>query len=529
MWRHAMLMPIQCRIYAIGCPEELISSMREMAEKMLDIHGEWILSDFPTDEMRGYCIILFGTAYVSSVAHWASDTAILWIAEQPDMAVLKQGFVDALTFPLDKARFAASFSHMVCRCDLTRRLDLRENELKTYYEISDDMLWTKDAADLHMDVNHVLISLVGKPREQIEGKHEDEVYGLEPGAAGCKQSDLLVRTTGRIDYFEESMPGADGKQHHLRVTKAPWLDGQGRIIGTIGLAKDVSELMNQQTKFELFLDDLELGVVIVDNENTVMQANSVYLDIAGLAGKKIVGHKLKKLKFEKSREFGTEDYIIPGTDGKEAIWTYNKFDLKDYWGKKYGYTYIFRNITLERKQERRIRMMAVKDQLTGLANRMGMYEYFDTMDKRGNATFLFSDIDNFKMVNDRFGHTVGDRLLRSVAELFGDVLVNSFTARIGGDEFISVVDGGIGRPELENKAKILLKSIKQLPGYPEEVLEIISLSIGILYQYPLKDSLNNIICMSDEGMYQAKRTGKNRFCFYVADEFYELQRQQQRI
>lgn len=511
-----MLMQIKHRVYVIGCPSEIVFSIRETAQNVCDtLECEWIVSDIPKEEMRGYCIILYGPSYVSSVYEWTKDTAILLIAECFDICDLRQGFVDILTLPLDKERFAASFSNMVCRCDLKRRLDVRENELNTYFEISDDMLWSKDLADLHMDVNHILVDLAGKPREQIEGKHENEVYGLEPDAAGCKQSDLIVRTTGKTHYFEESMPGADGMQHHLRVTKAPWLDGQGNIIGSIGLAKDVSDLMNQQAKFQLFLNDLELGVVIVDNENTVIQANRVFLDIVGLPENEIVGYKLKEPECEKTTEFGAKDYIIPAACGGEKIWTCNKFDLKDYWGKRYGYTHVFHDVTLERKQEKEIKMMAQKDQLTGLSNRTGLYQHFRAMDKCGNATFLFIDIDNFKMVNDRFGHHVGDQLLNSVAELFKITLSKAFAARIGGDEFICIIDGSIERPEIEKMASKLLKNVRLLQGYPKEALDTISLSIGILYQHPLRDSLNNIMCMSDEGMYQAKRTGKNKFCFYM--------------
>jgi diguanylate cyclase (GGDEF)-like protein/PAS domain S-box-containing protein len=525
-----MLMPTRHKVYTLGCPEELVSFMKETADKTCGVHdAQWIVSEFPTDEMRGYCVILFECEHLQTVAQWTADTAVLWIAERPDIAVLQRGFVDALPLPLSEERFAASFLNMICRCDLKRRLDIRENELKAYYEISDDMLWSKDMADLHMDINHILIDLVGKPRDQIEGKHEIEVYGLEPGAAGCKQSDFLVRTSGKMNYFEESMPGADGKQHHLRVTKAPWLDGQGRIIGTIGLAKDVSELMNQQTKFTRFLDDLELGVVIVDNRGDILQANKVYLDITGLPEEEILGQPIKELEYEKSNEFGVEDYMIPGPGGKKAIWTCSKFELKDYWGKQYGYTYVLRDVTVERNHEKQIKMMAVKDQLTGLPNRAGLCEYFDAIDKRGSATFLFIDVDNFKLVNDRFGHNVGDNLLRSVASLFHTILSVSFTARIGGDEFLSIISGSVGRSEVKRTADALLQSIKQLPDYPEEVLESVSFSIGILYHNPLKDSLNNIICKSDEGMYQAKQTGKNKYCFYMPHEFERLRLEQKRI
>jgi len=513
-----MMMPIRRFIYTIGCHGGLVSFMKETATTICGIQdAEWCVCDVPTDEMRGFCIILADSSYVPTVAQWTSDTEVLLITDKPDMTVLQQGFVDALTLPLDKERFAASFSNMVCRCDLKRRLNIRENQLETYYEISDDMLWTKDMADRHMDVNHILTDLVGKPREQIEGKHENEVYGLDPDDAGCKQSDFDVRTTGKMNFFEETMPGADGYLHHLRVTKAPWLDGQGRIIGTIGLAKDVSELMNQQNKFESFLNDLELGVVIADNAGVILQVNKVYLNVAGVTEEEAVGHNIKGIvrrKFEKSKEWGAKDYIITFQDGNKAVWTYNKFDLKDYWDNQYGYIYVFYDVTKERELGNRVMNMAMHDQLTGLPNRAGMFKHFSTLDHSGEATFLYIDIDNFKLVNDEFGHDVGDRLLIDVAGLFRDILADSLTARMGGDEFLSILEGSVELSEVKKKAEALLLEIKRIPDYPERILEITSFSIGILYRCPLEKGINNIIRMSDEGMYQAKRTGKNKYCIY---------------
>ena len=148
-----------------------------------------------------------------------------------------------------------------------------------------------------------------------------------------------------------------------------------------------------------------------------------------------------------------------------------------------------------------------------------MYQYLNAMDKSGFATFLYTDIDNFKMVNDCFGHIVGDRLLKSVAKLFRSALPDSFTARIGGDEFLSIISPRVERQELETAVKALMEGIKRLTCYPQEILDTISLSIGVLYLHPLEDSLNSIMRKSDEGMYQAKRAGKNRYCFYEPVEF----------
>lgn len=522
-----MLMPIKRNIYAVGCPSGLFPMMKETAETVCGIQdAKWHACDAPSEEMRGFCIILFGSAHVAAVAKWAQDTEIILIADSPDMSYLRQGFVDVLAPPPDKERFAAAFSNMICRCTLRQQLCLRENQIETYFEISDDLLWSKDLSDLHIDVNHALADLIGKPREQIAGKHENEAYGLAPGEEGCKQSDLYVRSAGTKNSFEESLPGADGHQHHLHVTKAPWLDGQGRIVGTIGLGRDITAFKNQQTMFDRFLNDLELGVVIVDNEESVLQANRVFLDVLGLDGAEAVGQnidELVRIKYERSKAWGPEDYIVFAEDGSKTVWTHSEFELSDYWDNQYGYIHIFQDVTQERALEDTIMNMAVHDQLTGLPNRAGMYKYFDALDKSRVATFLFIDIDNFKLVNDEFGHDLGDRMLKDVAGLFGNILRDCFTARMGGDEFLSILDGSMELSEVKDKTAELLLGIKRLTDYPERVLEIVSFSIGILFRCPLEEDLNSIIRKSDEGMYQAKWTGKNKFCIYSPDEYQKLQ------
>lgn len=271
-----MLIPIKCIVNIINCPPDICEFARK-AEHYCNIEGiEWNESKEITSDMRGSCMIICGDAIFKEVEQWLSDTAVLLISDDSDMAKIKSGVVDIIPETADMDRFTIAFSNMVHRGSLKKHLDIRENLFDTYYEISDNMLWTKDMRDYHMDINHILIDLVGKPREQIEGKHEREIYGLDPNDEGCGESDNYVRTTGLTNYFEESMPGADGQSHHLQVTKTPWKDGQGRIIGTVGLAKDVTDLLNQQTKFETFLDSMDLGVAIADKNGIIIETNDAF-------------------------------------------------------------------------------------------------------------------------------------------------------------------------------------------------------------------------------------------------------------
>jgi len=521
-----MLMPINCIINAIGCPANIIEFMKSVADKAYDKEElNWNESDSINKDMRGNCIILYGADHLQEVAGWLDDTAVIVLNYDMDVTMIRQGYIDVLPLPLDEGRFAAAFSNMITRGLLKKRFDMRENMLKTYFEISDDMLWTKDMNDLHMDINHILLKLVGKPREQIEGKHEIEIYGLDPNDEGCGASDNYVRTTGKTELFEESMPGADGESHHLRVTKSAWLDGQGRIIGTVGLAKDVTELLNEQTKFETFLDSVHLGVVIVDNDNQIIQSNSGFLKLIGKLNLDPVGQYFDEIiekVFVKDSSFEQHDYILNNsTTGERTIWNLTSFKLQDYWGNHTGYTYIMQNVTREREQTRRIKNMAVRDSLTGVANRAGIYEFLDTLNKNDKATFMFIDMDNFKLVNDTYGHNTGDKLLKDVSAMFCRDIPDSFVARIGGDEFFIIVTGEHSESDIITIADSLLENISAFQDCSTGLNFSISLSMGILYQFRLNNDIDEIIGKCDKAMYEAKKTGKARYCIKHDDRYIE--------
>lgn len=101
------------------------------------------------------------------------------------------------------------------------------------------------------------------------------------------------------------------------------------------------------------------------------------------------------------------------------------------------------------------------DYLTGLPDRRGLYEFYNILESDAIVHAMFIDIDNFKRVNDIYGHSMGDELLICISKLIEEN-VFGFTSRIGGDEFVALLDGDMGIDELESTAK---KIIKKYAGY----------------------------------------------------------------
>lgn len=168
-------------------------------------------------------------------------------------------------------------------------------------------------------------------------------------------------------------------------------------------------------------------------------------------------------------------------------------------------------------------VLAECDYLTGLANRRGLYDYYIKLNQENIIHAMFIDIDNFKRVNDIYGHSMGDKLLICVSQLIQDH-ANGFTSRIGGDEYVVLLNGSLTQEEVEQIAKNMLNSLQAI-DFRKDILSLISLSIGIVMEQPVSQALDDVLAKCDAAMYQAKYDGKNRYTVYKSyDKTLEINR-----
>ncbi len=172
-------------------------------------------------------------------------------------------------------------------------------------------------------------------------------------------------------------------------------------------------------------------------------------------------------------------------------------------------------MTVEERMQRQIEYLASHDVLTGLPNRNECWKrlgerYALRDDQHGPAecTVFYCDLDGFKQVNDQSGHAAGDAVLKEVARRMKDVLfVRDFIARIGGDEFVAVVDGVLDDDKAAALAQRLIEVVSQPVITPEGNFQIGS-SIGVAHARQYPDSVEAVINAADGAMYVAKRSGK---------------------
>jgi diguanylate cyclase (GGDEF)-like protein len=166
--------------------------------------------------------------------------------------------------------------------------------------------------------------------------------------------------------------------------------------------------------------------------------------------------------------------------------------------------------------------LAHYDQVTGLANRTQFHKELPRAAERArrqgsNIAVVFLDLDDFKVVNDTLGHSVGDHLLRSVAErLRGSLRMGDFVCRLGGDEFTVILEGISSlRTAVQVVAKVI-DSLSRVHSVDGHALRI-GVSAGIAL-YPVQtDDLGDLLRYADIAMYQAKTNGKNDYCVFTSE------------
>lgn len=173
---------------------------------------------------------------------------------------------------------------------------------------------------------------------------------------------------------------------------------------------------------------------------------------------------------------------------------------------------IYLYVHLMERAEEVTRQQAISDPLTGLFNRryfLLLAEHFLKLGQRSGMphALLFIDLDDFKQINDRYGHDVGDQVLRQVGEVLqGGVRHSDVVARYGGEEFVMFLADASELAAID-RAEELREAIQKLP-LPRGLS--LSASIGMTWARNRESDLADLIRRADKAMYEAKRQGKDR-------------------
>ena len=287
-------------------------------------------------------------------------------------------------------------------------------------------------------------------------------------------------------------------------------------------------------------------VAVTDPSGTIKQANERFCQVSQYSRDELIGQTHRIVNSgEHPRQFWADMWrrVANGRSWHGEVCNRAR-DGSLYWvdttvvpvldprGKVIEHVAIRTEITQRKQLEEQLRSAALTDGLTQLPNRVSMLEKLQGAVLRARRlhdyrfAVLFMDFDRFKLVNDSLGHDVGDELLRQIAQRLrlalreGDALSRAddcthTAARIGGDEFVILLDGIRGVEDAELVARRLLLVLSQPYQIgPHEVHS--SASIGVVASDTNRGDADALLRDADTAMYEAKRAGRGRYVLFDA-------------
>ncbi|UCM99424.1 diguanylate cyclase [Sulfurimonas sp. SWIR-19] len=284
--------------------------------------------------------------------------------------------------------------------------------------------------------------------------------------------------------------------------------------------------------------DSHEAIVITDKNGVVLEVNKSFTRITGYKADEIIGQTTKILKSGKhTKEFYADMWHQLLTSGQWKGDIYNKRKngeiyperlsitaIKDKNGEIINFIAQFYDISDLRNAQEEAQYQANHDFLTGLMNRKALLQRLHEENAKAIRhnfihAFLFIDLDNFKQVNDTYGHHVGDELLIQVSHRLRSILrEEDILARISGDEFtiilVNIADNKEAAKEYaQKKCQAIIKALSAT--FVIEGNEVhIGASIGIKIFPDEKHNIEDIMNDADKAMYVAKKNGKNSCALY---------------
>ena len=361
----------------------------------------------------------------------------------------------------------------------------------------------------------------------IEAAESERTIELSPEQANRIREMTVITSSMMMTLpLEES----DVSVHLVgrKINKREWAGSASAWHDTPSVARD---LMHGLSFAEQVVSEANSAILILDSRGNIQRFNRLCEEYTGLKEHEVIGQSVFKL-FMSRREAAASRRNIDVFFRSGNAWEVERW-IKTRKGQR---LFLFRNkfihsgsgkneiylicsgtdITEERVAQERLRVLANTDTITGLPNRNAIHELIDNaivQTTNAQVGIVYLDLDNFKKVNDAYGHMFGDQLLQAVALAILSCLDNDQTlARHGGDEFI-VLAPDTSQGALEAMASRILTRLR-LP-FRIGLIEVqTGCSVGIALSPLHGHDSDSLIRSADTAMYTAKEGGRGQFCVF---------------
>ncbi|MDD3521151.1 MAG: PAS domain-containing protein, partial [Actinomycetota bacterium] len=414
-----------------------------------------------------------------------------------------------------------------------------ELQLRTILDNFPYKAWLKDINGKYLAVNDILAKSANKIKSEMIGKTDMEIYPEEL-AKKYMNDDRNIMETRESRYFQE-ISLTNGKSALHETYKTPVINEVGEVIGTTGYTKDISkmqeelkELTRLNNLFSAVIDNIPIMLFVKDADTLRFKLiNKAAEEVIGLGKNNIIGKddydlfpkEQADFFVEKDREAlnNNKKLLIEEenlTSSKKSVTIRTKkVPILDENENPICIVGISEDITKQRQMERTIKELAYYDEITKLPNRHLFKDRFEIASEysiRNKKKMMISmlDFDKFKIINDRYGHVVGDKLLKSFADRVKKIMRKTDTfARFGGDEFIFIISGFADNDGMKKFADKILYSFNKPFKIGDLELDIKgSMGISIFPDDAAEQDI--LLKFADTAMYEAKKKGGNTYVFY---------------
>lgn len=307
------------------------------------------------------------------------------------------------------------------------------------------------------------------------------------------------------------------------------------------LQKEIQERSHAENSLWTVFNTIHDAIIIHDETGNLLYVNKQAGIMYGLSCEDMLNYNIADMSADSSpinRWLEKMDETIEGQGFivfewkikkplEETILNVEVAVRKTRWSGMNAYVAAVRDITERKQYVERIRHLAYFDNLTGLTNRAYiMNELQETLDRfisdDGVGAAFFIDVDNFKIINDTHGHSVGDRILIEIAKRLNSLTSSSVAlSRLGGDEFLILSANISGKSRISELGDQILTLLKKEISI-DNVRFYISCSIGVA-SYPYDGvTVEELLKHADLAMYTAKKQGKNKYVLYDSSMLKEL-------
>lgn len=413
--------------------------------------------------------------------------------------------------------------------ELRQRIAILEGMLSTV----EACIFSKDLDGRYTYVNNAVARVFDLPKEDIIGKDDSHFFDLAQSKEVIENDQMVMRTGKVLKKEETNFVKAFNREVTYQITKKPIYDENNNLIGLCGIANDITEQRQLQSKVEeqnklldIVLDNVAAHIYMKDDAREFMYVNAKVSELFGLPVEQIIGakehHILPPEIADHFHQSDTELFVTGKKQTIEETVTDEQGNTRHYLSVKVPFEQKGRRsligfsteVTELYELKEQFRKQANTDYLTSLYNRRYFVETaereFKRAERSGEPFALMSlDIDHFKKINDKYGHPIGDAVLESFAVSLqenlrdGDVL-----ARIGGEEFAILL------PNTSfEKAKLVAERIREHQETNEIVTEmggiVVKVSIGLVMKNPDDKTFETLFKRVDKALYQAKEQGRN--------------------